>query len=54
MEDSPFGVQAALAAGMGVVAYAGGVNARERLTTPGVTVIEEMWELPAALTATRE
>ena len=54
VEDSPYGVQAALAAGMGVVAYAGGVNTRERLATPGVTVIEEMWELPAALTATRE
>jgi HAD superfamily hydrolase (TIGR01509 family) len=53
VEDSPFGVQAALAAGMGVVAYAGGVNTRARLAAPGVTVIEEMRELPEALTATR-
>jgi HAD superfamily hydrolase (TIGR01509 family) len=53
VEDSPFGVKAALAAGMGVVAYAGGVNSRERLAAPSVTVIEDMRELPEALIATR-
>jgi HAD superfamily hydrolase (TIGR01509 family) len=53
VEDSPFGVKAALAAGMGVVAYAGGVNSRERLEAPGVTVIEDMRELPEALFSAR-
>jgi HAD superfamily hydrolase (TIGR01509 family) len=53
VEDSPFGVQAALAAGMGVVGYAGGVNSEERLAAPGVTVIADMRDLPDALSAAR-
>jgi HAD superfamily hydrolase (TIGR01509 family) len=53
VEDSPFGVQAARAAGMAVVAYAGGVTSRARLSAPGVTVIDDMRDLPDAIAATR-
>ena len=49
VEDSSPGVQAALAAGMKVIAYAGGVTPRERLTGTGVTVIDNMSELPQAV-----
>ncbi len=51
VEDSAAGVEAALAAGMSVIAYAGGVTPRSRLDRPGVTIIDDMRELPAALTA---
>lgn len=46
IEDSPAGVQAALAAGMKVIAYAGGVTPRERLAGTGVTIVDNMSELP--------
>jgi HAD superfamily hydrolase (TIGR01509 family) len=46
VEDSAFGVQAALRAGMTPIAYAGGVTARAKLERPGVTVIDDMRELP--------
>lgn len=49
VEDSPFGVQAALDAGMGVVAYAGGVTSSARLARSGVVVIEDMRALPDAI-----
>lgn len=49
VEDSFPGVQAALAAGMKVIAYAGGVTPRERLVGTGVTVIDNMSELPQAV-----
>ena len=42
VEDSASGVTAARAAGMGVVAYAGGVTPAHRLAGAGVTVIDDM------------
>ena len=49
VEDSAFGVDAAIAAGMQAFAYAGGVTAADRLTRPGVVVFEDMRELPGLL-----
>ena len=51
VEDSPFGVQAARAAGMSVFAYAGGVVPAERLRAPGAVVFDHMRELPGLLDA---
>ena len=51
IEDSAAGVEAAVAAGMQVFAYAGGVTPRERLARPGVTVIDDMIDLPTAIAA---
>jgi HAD superfamily hydrolase (TIGR01509 family) len=47
VEDSPFGLEGALAAGMAAYAYAGGLTPIERLRIPGVTVFHRMEELPA-------
>ncbi|HLI44551.1 MAG TPA: HAD family phosphatase [Acidimicrobiales bacterium] len=50
VEDSPAGIEAALAAGMRTVAYAGGgLVPPERLSRPGVTVITDMSHLPDEL-----
>ena len=49
VEDSAFGVDAAIAAGMQAFAYAGGVTAADRLTRSGVVVFEDMRELPGLL-----
>ena len=49
IEDSRPGVDAALAAGMRVIAYAGGVTPPSRLTQPGVEIILDMAEVPALL-----
>jgi HAD superfamily hydrolase (TIGR01509 family) len=49
VEDSPFGVEAALAAGMRPFAYAGGVVSAERLARPGAVVFRDMRELPGLL-----
>jgi HAD superfamily hydrolase (TIGR01509 family) len=49
VEDSRSGVQAARAAGMPVLAFAGGLTPAELLTGPGTTVFVEMGELPALL-----
>lgn len=49
VEDSVAGVQAALAANMNVIAYAGGVTPREQLELFGVNVIDHMSELPQSL-----
>jgi HAD superfamily hydrolase (TIGR01509 family) len=49
VEDSAFGVDAVLAAGMRAFAYAGGVTSGDRLSRPGVVVFEDMRELPALL-----
>jgi HAD superfamily hydrolase (TIGR01509 family) len=46
VEDSPFGVAAALAAGMVPFAFAGSVIPAERLAGPGVTVFDTMQDLP--------
>jgi HAD superfamily hydrolase (TIGR01509 family) len=54
VEDSPAGVAAARAAGMRCLAYAGGVNAADRLAGADTTVFGEMADLPdllAGLTA---
>jgi HAD superfamily hydrolase (TIGR01509 family) len=51
VEDSAFGVEAALAAGMRAFAYAGGVTPAARLSRPGAVVFHDMRELPALLEA---
>ena len=51
VEDSPYGVDAALAAGMRAIAYAGGVTKADRLARPGVTLITHMRDLPNAIAA---
>jgi HAD superfamily hydrolase (TIGR01509 family) len=48
VEDSPFGVEAARAAGMTVFAYAGGVMPAQRLQVADV-VFDDMRELPGLL-----
>ena len=49
VEDSRPGVQAARAAGMRVLAYAGGLTPPELLTGPSTIVFDDMRELPALL-----
>lgn len=51
IEDSRFGVQAARAAGMRVIGYAGGLTPPEWLEGPHTTVFKDMEELPALITA---
>jgi HAD superfamily hydrolase (TIGR01509 family) len=51
VEDSPYGLQAARAAGMRGYAYAGGLVARERLAGPGTTIFDDMRELADILRA---
>jgi HAD superfamily hydrolase (TIGR01509 family) len=47
VEDSPYGIEAALAAGMHAYAYAGGLTPLRRLQVPGAIVFRHMGELPA-------
>lgn len=49
VEDSWAGVQAALAAYMKVIAYAGGITPREQLGGEGVVIIDHMSQLPGAI-----
>lgn len=49
VEDSRWGVEAALAAGMRTFAYAGGVTPRERLERDGVVLVDDMRDLPRLL-----
>ncbi len=49
VEDSRYGVEAALAAGMAAYGFAGGLTPVERLATPGVTLFGDMAMLPALL-----
>ena len=49
VEDSPYGIAAAVAAGMAPFAFAGSVIPVERLAGDGVTVFGSMGELPALL-----
>lgn len=49
VEDSAFGVAAARAAGMRVLAYAGGVTPAAKLEGPGTLVFGHMRELPECL-----
>jgi HAD superfamily hydrolase (TIGR01509 family) len=51
VEDSVYGVEAALAAGMLPFAYAGGVTAADRLARPGAVVFTDMRQLPDLLEA---
>jgi HAD superfamily hydrolase (TIGR01509 family) len=50
VEDSPFGVEAALAAGMPAFAYAGGVTPAARLRAADV-IFDDMRDLPRLLAA---
>ena len=49
VEDSRSGVQAARAAGMRVLAYAGGLTPAARLTGPDTIVFDDMRELPSLI-----
>ncbi|MBI3429195.1 MAG: HAD family hydrolase [Actinobacteria bacterium] len=49
VEDSVAGVEAALAAEMKVIAYAGGVTPRHQLMREDVIIIDQMSELPMAI-----
>ncbi|HEX6510331.1 MAG TPA: HAD family hydrolase, partial [Chloroflexota bacterium] len=49
IEDSRSGVQAARAAGMPVLAFAGGLSSRELLEGANTVVFDEMRELPGLL-----
>jgi HAD superfamily hydrolase (TIGR01509 family) len=51
VEDSAYGIEAALAAGMRPFGYAGGVTPAGRLVRPGVGVFTDMRELPGLLEA---
>ncbi|MFJ3727996.1 HAD family hydrolase [Streptomyces sp. NPDC090045] len=51
VEDSRPGVEAARAAGMRALGYAGGLTPAERLEGPGTTVFHDMRTLPALITA---
>jgi len=53
VEDSPYGVAAALAAGMAPFAFSGSVIPVDRLAGEGVTVFDHMAELPALVLADR-
>jgi beta-phosphoglucomutase-like phosphatase (HAD superfamily) len=56
IEDSVYGVEAALAAGMQPFAFAGGVTPRDRLSGigRGAVVFNRMAELPALLAVSGE
>ncbi|GGO24984.1 sugar transferase [Microbispora bryophytorum] len=49
VEDSKYGVQAARAAGMRALGYAGGLTPAEWLEGPNTTVFDDMRELPTLL-----
>lgn len=49
VEDSPYGVEAARAAGMNTFGYAGGLTPRHRLEGPNTVVFGDMRELPELL-----
>ncbi|GAA1988515.1 HAD family hydrolase [Catenulispora subtropica] len=49
VEDSKYGVQAARAAGMRALGYAGGLTPAQWLEGPGTTVFHDMRELPRLL-----
>jgi HAD superfamily hydrolase (TIGR01509 family) len=51
IEDSPYGVRAARAAGMRAFGYCGGLTRAVRLTGPGTVVFDDMRALPALLAA---
>ncbi|MEU8892636.1 HAD family hydrolase [Streptomyces sp. NPDC048442] len=49
VEDSPYGVQAAHAAGMRALGYCGGLSRAARLEAAGAVVFDDMGALPALL-----
>lgn len=49
VEDSWAGVTAAIAAGMKIIAYTGGITAQHQLQAEGVTIIDHMSQLPEAI-----
>ncbi|MFT2752848.1 HAD family hydrolase [Clavibacter sp. Sh2088] len=49
VEDSPYGVQGASAAGMRALGYAGGLTPAARLRDAGATVFDDMRDLPRLL-----
>jgi HAD superfamily hydrolase (TIGR01509 family) len=49
VEDSQYGVQAARAAGMGALGYAGSVTPAQMLEGPGTVVFDDMRDLPRLL-----
>jgi HAD superfamily hydrolase (TIGR01509 family) len=51
VEDSPFGIAAAVAAGMKPYGFSGSVIPAARLAADGVTVFDSMSDLPGLLTA---
>lgn len=51
VEDSPAGLDAAAAAGMRAIAYAGGIVEVGCLRRPGVDIIDDMADLPARIEA---
>jgi beta-phosphoglucomutase-like phosphatase (HAD superfamily) len=51
VEDSPYGLQAARAAGMRAFGYAGGLVPRKSLEGPDTVVFDDMRTLPALLDA---
>jgi beta-phosphoglucomutase-like phosphatase (HAD superfamily) len=51
VEDSPPGVQAARAAGMRCLGYAGGLTPADRLEGPNTVVFDNMEKLPVLLDA---
>ncbi|MER5964082.1 HAD family hydrolase [Streptomyces sp. NPDC002057] len=53
VEDSPYGVRAARAAGMRAFGYSGGLTRADRLAGPGTVVFEDMRTLPGLLGAGR-
>lgn len=50
VEDSPYGIAAARAAGMRAFGYSGGLTPAHRLIGPGTVVFRDMRDLPALLT----
>ncbi|GLX97359.1 HAD family hydrolase [Herbidospora sp. NBRC 101105] len=52
VEDSKYGIQAARAAGMRALGYAGGLTPAQWLQGPNTTVFHDMRELPALLAQT--
>jgi HAD superfamily hydrolase (TIGR01509 family) len=51
VEDSPFGLAGALAAGMAAFGFAGSVLPAERLARDGVTIFDSMADLPSLVTS---
>jgi beta-phosphoglucomutase-like phosphatase (HAD superfamily) len=49
VEDSKYGIQAARAAGMRALGYAGGLTPAQWLEGPNTTVFDDMRELPRLL-----